>query len=69
VKESSAKLKESSLKALHPANSRENKENTFANTVKSLDKKKPATQPKKATRIATSTLNFVKKLQLKNTLF
>lgn len=68
VKENSAKLKESSLKALNPYPARDNKENAFGNTVKSLEKKKPATQPKKTTRIATSTLNIAKKLQIKNVL-
>jgi hypothetical protein len=66
VKESSVKLKESSLKVLNPNPTRDNKENAFTNTIKSLDKKKPSTQPKKPTRIATSTINFAKKLQLKS---
>ena len=69
AKESSIKLKESSLKVLQPYAARDNKENAFGNTVKSLDKKKPSsTQPKKPTKIATSTLNFAKKLQMKTNL-
>ena len=64
VKESSIKLKESSLKVFN-REGKENKENALTNTVKSLDKKKPATQPKKSSRIISSTINFAKKLQVK----
>lgn len=64
VKESSLKLKESSLKVFNAAG-KENKENAFTNTVKSLDKKKPSTQPKKSSRIVSSTINFAKKLQVR----
>jgi hypothetical protein len=56
------------LKVLQPYAARDNKENALGNTVKSLDKKKPSTQPKKPTKIATSTLNFAKKLQMKTNL-
>jgi hypothetical protein len=70
IKESSSKMKESSLKLLNPLSTfNREKENTQSN-VKSVDKKKPssASQIKKTGKITTSTTNFSKKLQNKNAL-
>jgi len=67
IKESSSKMKESSLKVLNMIN----KENTFTNIPKSVDRKKiNASQVKKTGRItsSTSTTNIAKKIQVKNSL-
>jgi hypothetical protein len=59
-------MKESSLKVLNPTTIKE-KENTQANVVKSVDKKKISTsQIKKTGKITSSTTNFSKKAQVKN---